>query len=433
MTQVAGDFGVIEFNDAGLRCFRIDRDGGISQQSIHPGYALIEKERIVTGESARASAFLSPQATFNQYWRQLNLSPLPLKTPLARHNADLAFAQLREIDLSLNSPPAYLFAVPATLTRDQLGILLGLAKAANIEVAGMLDAGLPAAGGLSAGRYLYLDVQLHQLVATEIDAGEKLSRGRCDVFPSLGLRHIFDVLAHGIADQFIENYRFDPLHNAEGEQHLHDLLPHWLSRANADQEMPLELPSLRGDFRLNVDCRKLFASLDSRMAQLLKSLDQQSDRELVVSHRLSALPGVSAGFSAAHIEDFSDFAKGISDILPALESLFGNRGENTGLVTSIERTGNAGSRLQVENHADFWREVSAQVTHLTDDVCAWPLASCPALEMEIREGARFVRLASAFNQQAKTPLRPGDRISLGGKELTCIEVLTPATGIEESD
>ena len=62
-----------------------------------PGFARLTPGGIETGESARASAWREPQHSYNQYWSQLNQTPLAAKQDWARHHADIAFAQLKNL------------------------------------------------------------------------------------------------------------------------------------------------------------------------------------------------------------------------------------------------------------------------------------------------------------------------------------------------
>ena len=63
---------VLELNDQAL-LIHTEQGQCISE----PGFAQLTNKGIETGEVARSIAWRSPQASFNQYWRQLNQLPLP--------------------------------------------------------------------------------------------------------------------------------------------------------------------------------------------------------------------------------------------------------------------------------------------------------------------------------------------------------------------
>ena len=77
---------LLELNDQSLL---IQADGG----PVHaePGFARLTEEGIESGESARALAWQEPQFSYNQYWCNLNQTPLAASHKWARHHADIAF------------------------------------------------------------------------------------------------------------------------------------------------------------------------------------------------------------------------------------------------------------------------------------------------------------------------------------------------------
>ena len=90
---------VLELNDQSLL---IQAAGGALL--AEPGFACLTPEGIETGESAHALAWRQPQHGYNQYWCQLNQTPLAAKHQWARHYADIAFAQLKHLWQSAGSP-----------------------------------------------------------------------------------------------------------------------------------------------------------------------------------------------------------------------------------------------------------------------------------------------------------------------------------------
>ncbi len=82
----------LELNDQSLL---IQAEDGA--QYSEPGFARLTSDGIATGEEARAVAWREPQHVYDQYWCQLNQAPLPIRHRFARHHADIAFAQLRNL------------------------------------------------------------------------------------------------------------------------------------------------------------------------------------------------------------------------------------------------------------------------------------------------------------------------------------------------
>lgn len=324
---------IIEINDCGLCCGNAQGEIFVS-----PGYALVTKQGITTGNAALEKAYLQPQQSFNQYWRQLNLSPLSSPTPQARHNADLAYAQLLQLHQESGSPEEIIFAAPGSFDRDQLSIVLGLAKASPFKTVGLVDSAVAAASQSDTSlttnnQLLHLDIQLHQLVLTRISIDNHIERTDVDVMTDIGLKTFYDYWARYIADQFIQQYRYDPLHTAQGEQQLYDLLPSWLEKINDHQELAVSLDSPQGSYRLNLNRNALLASSQGKLEQLQQKLDGllgQNDT-LIASHRTNLLPGLATQLGTVNTLPANAAVLGC---LENIDSIKGS-GENIHFVTQI--------------------------------------------------------------------------------------------------
>mgnify|MGYP006076751141 CR=1 FL=1 len=297
---------IIEINDSG-HCCRND----MGEIFISPGYAFLTNDGIETGDIAMKKSFLSPQRSFNQFWRQLNLSPLSHPTNKVRHNADLAFQQLTDLYNKLNKPSEIIFAIPGTFDREQLSIILGLAKASSFKVLGLVDSAVAAVchfgskDKASDGKcFVHLDIQLHQTVFTRLQKNQGTLKRTCvDIVTDIGLRNFYDDWARNIADKFIKEYRFDPLHTAEGEQQLYNSLPKWIEELNLNSETIAILDSPQGTYQLVVNLEELLAGSTKKINQLKKKFISKAENSdvLVASHRLLLLPGISEKLAKFHI------------------------------------------------------------------------------------------------------------------------------------
>ena len=131
---------IIELNDSDIRTAH---DAEII--SRYPGYAVIKPDRIETGIDAWSVARIKPRETSNKYWSALNQDPLIISSPLARHNADLAYNQLIAIYEHAGKPEEILFAVPGSFDRDHLAMLLGIVEACPFTAIGLVDAAISCA------------------------------------------------------------------------------------------------------------------------------------------------------------------------------------------------------------------------------------------------------------------------------------------------
>ncbi|MCB1667310.1 MAG: hypothetical protein R3E73_14635 [Porticoccaceae bacterium] len=322
---------VFELNDTGIYC-----NGQQGSALISPGYALLTNTGVATGTEAQQRFWLEPQHSYNQFWRQLSLSPLPTVSRYARHHADLAYAQLLQLHRDCGEPEDVIFAVPGSFSNEQLGILLGLAKASPFNVVGLVDAAIAATSQASlAGQLLHLDIQLHQTVITGVTVDNNLRRSHIEVIPELGLKHFHDKWAQHIANLFIRQYRYDPLHTAAGEQQLNNHLPAWLTALNGLDSTTINMDTPQGNYRLNLVRSELLESsspLFNRLSNAVTKL-KTSDAQLLLSHRCAQLPGFSQHWSNAVPLTQQATVEGCLNHLDVICST----GESLNFVTSLPR------------------------------------------------------------------------------------------------
>lgn len=286
---------IIELNDSAIVCANEGR------QLSAPGYALLTDTGVVTGDEALRSAWLLPQQSHNQYWHQLSLSPLARTNRHARHHADLAYAQLLSLHRQAGEPEAIVFAVPGNLSIKQLSILLGLAKASPFKAAGLVDSAVAAVCHSDiSGDVVHLDIQLHATVVTRITCGGNIQRQQVSQYPDISLQGFQDTWVHYVADQFIRQYRYDPMHSARGEQQLRDLLPGWLEQLGSQPEIEIEVIADQGNFRLNIQRADFIAANNERWRRLTEALattltTARADA-ILLSHRFARLPGIEEQF-----------------------------------------------------------------------------------------------------------------------------------------
>lgn len=288
---------IIEVNDSGILCRACDH---VEPEIISPGYALLHNQGVITGQPALAQAWLQPQQSFNQYWYQLSLSPLSISNQHARHHADLAYAQLQQLYADTGQPEQMIFAMPSNTTAEHLGILLGLVKASPFNAVGLVDAAVAAASQSGfKGALLHADIQLHTTVLSELSSGERVQRQSTKQYPDIPLKAIHDTWAQFIADRFIREYRYDPLHTAAGEQQLRDRLPGWIAQLNTETDIETELSAPQGDFRVRIQRGEFVAANQRRWQRLAEALSSTRYDTLLLSHRLANLPGVIDSLEAA--------------------------------------------------------------------------------------------------------------------------------------
>ncbi|MEX0940992.1 MAG: hypothetical protein WD002_00435 [Pseudomonadales bacterium] len=285
--------GFIEINDAGIRA---GIDGDIRHCSA--GFAVMDGDRLLIGEEGRKKARLLPRWTNNRFWNQLGVDPVPNGTAMVRHHADLAFAHLEEVWKQLaGETRQVVLAVPGFYSREQLGLLLGMARECGIPVAGLVDTSvLAASDNVQHPTVIHLDIFLHRITLTILRADTNLRRIETVTVSEIGLFTLWDRWANIIASQFIQTSRYDPMHQAISEQALYDQLPEWIAQLEESRSHNFELEYGDTRHRVSVSQEQLLgacATVYPRIVQLIRDhIPQGGSATLLVSDRFTGFPGL---------------------------------------------------------------------------------------------------------------------------------------------
>ena len=297
----------LELNDAGLILARIAAGGESEILAESPGFALLEGNTVLTGVTAAARARQRPLFAHSTFWRELGVTPLPRPTATVQTTADVAFTHLSDLLKPLSSgTERMVIAVPAGYSRDQLGILIGMANEVGVPLVGLVDAGL-AASSLEAAprRVLHLDLELHRAALTVLEHqgdGEGLRRSHFELQPRLGWLSLQQAWIEAIAETFVRRTRFDPLHQAVTEQALVDLLPGWLAALKDAEAVDAEMIFGGQTHRVELARKQMIDAVRGKYSDLLRLV--QSARpageavELRLGQRLADLPGAIEQFAA---------------------------------------------------------------------------------------------------------------------------------------
>ena len=285
---------ILELNDQNLI---IQAEDGT--QHTEPGFAQLTANGIITGDSARAVAWQQPQQSYSQYWRQFNQLALPSKQRWARHHADIAFAQIKQLVAAVGSPEQLILSVPGSFSDEQLSLLLGLASAVPVEIVAVIDSALASSAGQDNDA-LVIELQLQQAVVTrltKVDDRQQITDQ--EVIPDLGVMQLYNAVARHISDQLIADYRYDPLHTSDGEQLIYDQLPHWLMQLGWEDEISVTVPSAQGDLNLVLRKQQIAEILEQRLNGLNTLIKKHPGAELSFSHSASLLPTLLPQFAQA--------------------------------------------------------------------------------------------------------------------------------------
>jgi len=232
---------LLDINDSNLQLWH----GGAHLQS--PGYALLVDRQYRFGNPARAAARLQPRDINTRFWWQLSTETLQPALGPARHTGDLVHAQLQELHREGGQPQEVLLAVPGTMERGQLALLLGIVQQCPFSAVGLVNRSV-VLGSVYGGadRLFHLEIQLHQAVISELARRDgQVELQRTVPLPGTGLLQLQERLVEIIATAFIRQTRFDPRRKAITEQQLYDSLPDALRALGRDSETNIEVNGYR--------------------------------------------------------------------------------------------------------------------------------------------------------------------------------------------
>lgn len=286
----------IELHDAGVL---LRDEAGAVHGTGSPGFALLDGDKLRTGTTAAQAARVHPRHVHHTYWQNLATSPLGRPFPREWSSADLAHAHLERLRRKgEGDPESVLVAASGGFSGEQLALLLSIARSAGLPVTAMADSAVAAAAAASLppGHYLHLDLHLHRLVATELEVGDAIARGQVHVEDEAGLLELSEAWVRTIADAFVRQTRFDPLHSAASEQQLFDGLDGWLVGARHRDRLDFAMTGSDSEHRAEILRCDLIKAAEPLYGALFDKVNAAGSGgetpRLVLAQRTGALPGL---------------------------------------------------------------------------------------------------------------------------------------------
>ena len=281
-------------NDAGISVLSADR-----LLYREPGFALLDDDELITGSKAFANARIKPRRIHNRFWSELTTDALPDRRFQHLSAADLVSRQLEQIwEAVAASGDRLVVAVPAYMTGDNLGLFLGIANELDVPVAGLVDAAVAATRREYQGAVpVHVDLSLHVATLSRLRQNGQVQLDRSVVIESGGMLSLYDAWIRVIADAFVKQSRFDPLHTAETEQLLLDRLGEWLAVAAANDKLAIEI-EFRGIAHSaeleSLDLISAAAPVYQRIASQLRAIYRAEETPAIqLSDRAARMPGLA--------------------------------------------------------------------------------------------------------------------------------------------
>ncbi len=281
-------------NDAGIA---VISDAKVAYRE--PGVALLDDDGIVTGNAAFESARLKPRRVQNRYFMAMSMEPLGDRRFPQMTSADLVSRQLEQVwREASHAGDRLVVAVPAWLDTSQLALFLGIAAELSIPIAGMVDAAVAATRREYPGAVaVHVDLGLHVAALSRLAQPGQAQLERSAVVESAGLLPLYDAWIRTIADAFVKQSRFDPLHTAETEQLLQDRLPGWLAEASGRDriELQVEYRAIEHSAVIeSLDLQAAAAPVYQRIVSQLRALYRAEDQPAIqLSDRAARMPGLA--------------------------------------------------------------------------------------------------------------------------------------------
>lgn len=286
-------------NDAGITV--LDSERILYRE---PGFALLEENRLVTGSEAFAHARLNPRRIQNRFWMELGTEPLPDRRFRHLSAADLVSRQLEDIWQRIShAGDSLLLAVPAYTSTDKLALLLGIASEIGVPVAGMVDAAVAATRReYRAAVPVHVDLGLHVTTLTRLAQPGRVQVERQSVVDASGLLALRDAWLRVIADAFVRQSRFDPLHTAATEQLLQDRLTGWLAQAASGDTVELEVEYRNITHKAEIESISLMsaaAPVYQRIVGQLRAVYRAEETPAIqLTDRAARMPGLAEALKA---------------------------------------------------------------------------------------------------------------------------------------
>ena len=245
------------------------------------GFAHVTDSGIITGDKGFEAFWRHPEKCSNNYWLFLDQQPLKTNWKWARHNADLAYAQLDNTLKSIGSPDEVVLCVSNTISVEQLSLLAGLLKALNISIKRIVDLNLFAGLAMRQSAWL-IDMQLHQATLTLVeksisDDQEIFSIKESETLPNFGFMHICNTIARDISKKLINNSRFDPMHSSGSAQDLFNQIKSNINEFEENNELKFQIKSPSGIVNITLNPSELKNLFKKELSKINRKVVNSGD------------------------------------------------------------------------------------------------------------------------------------------------------------
>ena len=264
-----------------------------------PGFAYLGQDSLTTGNRAFSHSRIDPRRIQHRYWSNLDTTPYADSRFSHLSAADLASRQLEQIWSPRGGDVSELVvAVPPYMSGQSLGLFLGIAGELGLPVVAMVDAAVASTRREYTGAVpVHIDLSMHRAMLTRLAQPGMAQTDRTEIIDTVGLYSLYDTWLTTVAEAFVQQSRFDPLHTAETEQMLLNRLGGWLREASSNNSIAMELESGGRTYSAEIESLALIgaaAPYYQQIASVLRSLFRAEDLPAIqVTDRIARMPGLT--------------------------------------------------------------------------------------------------------------------------------------------
>jgi len=383
----------IHISDAGITLLNSER---ITYRE--PGFALLGNGNLTTGNAAFGQSRIDPRGIHHRYWSDLDTTPLADRRFSHLSAADLVSQQLEQVWEQAGAGASELVvAVPEYMTAQNLGLFLGIADELKLPVIGLVDAAVAATRREYKNAVpVHIDLSLHTAMLTRLAQPGMAQAERTELLDSCGIYALYDAWLNTIANAFVQQSRFDPLHTAESEQMLLNRLGGWLTEAARHEQVEMELEFSGTTYQASIESLALIgtaAPIYQQIANKLRAFFRAEDVPAIqVSDRIARLPGLADMLKARVGGEVFVLEPGAT-ARGALARCRGHTGTDSG-VSLVRKLPWDQSAVDIGQHT-VEQSTSGTPTHLLFGHTAYAIGNSPlVLGSDDNSGERAIELTA---------------------------------------
>jgi hypothetical protein len=281
-------------NDAGITL--LNEQGIIYRE---PGFALLENDQLTTGNAAFSRARINPRGIQHRYWSELNSTPFVDRRFSHLCAADLVSRQLEQMWNGVGDAERKLVvAVPPYMEASNLGLFLGIAGELGIALVTLVDAAVAATRREYQGAVpVHIDISLHGTTLSRVAQEGQAQVLQTELLQGCGVNALYNAWIKVVAETFVQQSRFDPLHTAETEQILLNKLSGWLVQAATHDSVDLQMENAGIAHSASIESLALIAAAAPFYQQIvsqLRALYRAGEVPAIqITDRVARLPGLA--------------------------------------------------------------------------------------------------------------------------------------------